>query len=187
MLFYAKGSERAVFADAELKAGLLAAFEKLGPRRKVLAVPPDMTRCHSYAGPLTRMAWEFYGERLTDVLPALGTHSPMTPAQIAEMFGNTPPALFRVHDWRKGIVTLGEVPADFVRATSGGAADFAWPAQVEHLIATGGHDLILSIGQVVPHEVVGMASFNKNIFVGTGGPEGINKSHFVAPPTAWSA
>jgi nickel-dependent lactate racemase len=39
--------------------------------------------------------------------------------------------------------------------------------------------LILSIGQVVPHEVVGMANYNKNIFVGTGGQEGINKSHFV--------
>src|SRR5208282_2287944 len=48
-----------------------------------------------------------------------------------------------------------------------------------NLIASGGHDLILSIGQVVPHEVIGMANYNKNIFVGTGGVEGINKSHFV--------
>ncbi len=47
------------------------------------------------------------------------------------------------------------------------------------LIARGNHDLILSLGQVVPHEVVGMANHNKNIFVGTGGPDGINKSHFL--------
>jgi len=40
-------------------------------------------------------------------------------------------------------------------------------------------DLILSIGQIVPHEVIGMAGYNKNIFIGTGGPEGINKSHFL--------
>lgn len=44
---------------------------------------------------------------------------------------------------------------------------------------TGGHDLILSIGQVVPHEVMGMANYNKNIFVGTGGSEAINFSHFI--------
>ena len=43
----------------------------------------------------------------------------------------------------------------------------------------GGHDLILSVGQVVPHEVIGMANYNKNLLIGTGGPEGINKSHFI--------
>jgi nickel-dependent lactate racemase len=71
------------------------------------------------------------------------------------------------------------VPAEFVRTVSEGAVEFPWPAQVANLIAEGGHDLILSIGQVVPHEVIGMANYNKNIFVGTGGVEGINKSHFV--------
>jgi nickel-dependent lactate racemase len=71
------------------------------------------------------------------------------------------------------------VPAAFVREVSEGAVDCPWPAQVANLIATGRHDLILSIGQVVPHEVIGMANYNKNIFVGTGGQEGINKSHFV--------
>jgi nickel-dependent lactate racemase len=87
--------------------------------------------------------------------------------------------LFRVHNWRTGITTVGEVPAEFVRQVSGGAVDFAWPAQLANLIWTGKHDLILSVGQVVPHEVVGMANYNKNIFVGTGGQEGINKSHFI--------
>ena len=116
---------------------------------------------------------------MTDVLPALGTHSPMTEAQLAEMFGDMPRDLFRVHDWREGVTTLGEVPADFVREVSGGIVDYSWPAQVDSLLVEGGHDLIVSIGQVVPHEVIGMANYNKNIFVGTGGPEGINKSHFL--------
>jgi nickel-dependent lactate racemase len=116
---------------------------------------------------------------VTDILPALGTHAVMTEAQLTGMFGDVPQDLFRVHNWRDGITTLGEVPAEFVREVSGGAADFPWPAQVANLLAQGGHDLILSIGQVVPHEVVGMANYNKNIFVGTGGVEGINKSHFV--------
>jgi nickel-dependent lactate racemase len=128
---------------------------------------------------LTKFAHEFYGPALTDVLPALGTHTPVTPAQIAEMFAGVPPELFRVHNWRTGITTVGDVPADFVRQVSGGAADFAWPAQLANLIRTGKHDLILSVGQVVPHEVVGMAGYNKNLFIGAGGVEGINRSHFI--------
>ena len=179
MLYFARGSISDNLSDADLRAGLFAALEKLGARQRVLAVPPDFTRFHSRAGRLTALAREFYGDRLTDVLPALGTHSPMTPEQIAEMFPGVPDELFRVHNWRTGITTVGEVPASFVHEASEGAVDFPWPAQVANLIAAGGHDLILSIGQVVPHEVVGMANYNKNIFVGTGGQEGINKSHFI--------
>jgi len=179
MLYFERGSPTDRLTSDDLRAGLFAALEKLGPRKRVLAVPPDFTRFHSHAGVLTTLTHEFYGERLADVLPALGTHSPMTAEQIAEMFPGVPPGRFRVHNWRTGITTVGEVPAAFVREVSEGAVDFPWPAQVANLIATGGHDLILSLGQVVPHEVIGMANYNKNIFVGTGGVEGINKSHYV--------
>ncbi len=179
MIYFARGSVDDGLDEAALRDGLTSAMEKLGPRQKVIAVPPDFTRLHSFAGDLTRHAWEFYGDRLVDVLPALGTHSQMTSQQIGTMFGGVPESLFRVHDWREGITTLGTVPADYVREVSGGVVDYDWPAQVAMLLAEGGHDLILSIGQVVPHEFIGMANYNKNIFVGTGGPEGINKSHFL--------
>jgi nickel-dependent lactate racemase len=147
--------------------------------KKVLVVPPDFTRFHSQAGVLTELAWKYYGKNLADVLPALGTHKGMTDHEIATMFGETPRNLFRVHDWRNDIVTLGEVPGEFVAQVSEGKVDFPWPAQVNKLLRDGGHDLILSIGQVVPHEVVGMANYNKNIFVGTGGSMGIHRSHFL--------
>lgn len=179
MLYFARGSATDRLTAEDLRAGVRAALDRLGPRRRVLAVPPDFTRFHSQAGPLTCLVHEYYGDRLTDVLPALGTHSPMTPEQLHEMFPTVPADRFRVHNWRTGITTVGTVPAEFVRTVSEGAVDFPWPAQVANLIAEGGHDLILSIGQVVPHEVIGMANYNKNIFVGTGGVEGINKSHFV--------
>jgi nickel-dependent lactate racemase len=179
MLYFARGSASDRLTAEDLRAGVRAALDRLGPRRRVLAVPPDFTRFHSQAGPLTCLVHEYYGDRLTDVLPALGTHSPMTPEQLHEMFPTVPADRFRVHNWRTGIATVGTVPAEFVRTVSEGAVEFPWPAQVANLIAEGGHDLILSIGQVVPHEVVGMANYNKNIFVGTGGVEGINKSHFV--------
>src|SRR5437899_3603441 len=95
------------------------------------------------------------------------------------MYGATPRSLFHVHDWRNDIVTLGEVPGDFMYQVSEGKLDYTWPAQVNKLLRDGGHDLILSIGQVVPHEVVGMANYNKNIFIGTGGSIGIHRSHFL--------
>ena len=179
MIYYENGSSQTDLLGDDLKKGLYEAFHRLGERRKILAVPPDYTRLPSRAGELTELAWEFYGEKLTDILPALGTHTPMTEAQIRHMFGNTPRSLFRDHDWRNDVITLGEVPAAYIREVSEGKVDFAWPAQVNRLLVEGGFDLILSVGQVVPHEVVGMANYNKNILVGTGGSEGINKSHYI--------
>ncbi len=179
MIYYENGSPTTALSHDDLRRGLYEALEKLGERRKILAVPPDYTRLPSRAGELTEIAWEYYGDKLTDILPALGTHTPMTEGQIDHMFGKTPKTLFRDHDWRNDVMTLGEVPAEYIRDISEGKVDFSWPAQVNRLLVEGGFDLILSIGQVVPHEVVGMANYNKNILVGTGGSEGINKSHYI--------
>ena len=95
------------------------------------------------------------------------------------MFGAMPKGLFRVHNWRTDVETLGEVPAEFIYEQSEGKLSYRWPAQVNRLVVRGGFDLILSIGQVVPHEVIGMANYSKNILVGTGGPDGINRSHYL--------
>ncbi len=179
MLLFAKGSSITSLTVNEIKEGLHTAFEKLGPKKKVLAVPPDFTRFHSRAGELTRYTYEYYDKKLTDILVALGTHVPMTNREIDVMYGNVPKSLFRAHRWREDLVTLGEVPSEFIHEVSEGKLNYSWPAQVNSLIASGKFDLILSLGQVVPHEVVGMANYNKNIFVGTGGKEGINKSHFL--------
>jgi nickel-dependent lactate racemase len=179
MQYYVRGSENDVLGYDELKAGLYSAFVKLGIKKKVLALPPDFTRFHSQAGILTKMTYDYYNDNLTDILPALGTHFQMTEKELDIMYTGVPKNLFRVHNWRSDLTTLGEVPSEFVSEVSGGKVNYKWPAQVNRLLHEGGHDLILSIGQVVPHEVVGMANYNKNIFVGTGGQEGINKSHFL--------
>jgi nickel-dependent lactate racemase len=179
MLYYARGDINSNLTAEDLKQGLYEALNKLGSRKKIMAVPPDITRFHSRAGELTQLAWRYYGDKMTDILPALGTHSVMTESQIQRMFGDVPPSLFRKHDWRSDVITLGHVPADFIKQVSEGKLDYDWPAQINKLLVQGGFDLILSIGQVVPHEVVGMANYNKNIFIGTGGPQSINKSHFL--------
>jgi len=178
-LYCSIGSVDTDLTPQQLNDLLAESLARLGPRNNVLAVPPDQTRAHSRAGELTSYAWKYYGERMKAVLPALGTHTAMRPEQLAEMFGEVPPELFRVHDWRSDIETLGEVPAEFIREQSEDKLSYAWPAQVNRLISRGGFDLILSIGQVVPHEVIGMANYNKNILVGTGGREGINRSHYL--------
>src|SRR5271165_3989182 len=178
-LFCAAGSAGTDISAQQLQHLLEGALDKLGSRNRVLVVPPDQSREHSRAGELTRYAYEFYGDRLKAVLPALGTHTAMRPDQLSHMFANVPQELFHVHNWRTDIETLGEVPAEFIEEQSEGKLCYAWPAQVNRLISQSNFDLILSIGQVVPHEVIGMANYNKNILVGTGGRESINRSHYL--------
>jgi nickel-dependent lactate racemase len=179
MMLYSRGSPREILSAEELRAAMHTVLAAVGPRRRVAVVPPDITRFHSQAGLLTAAAWEYLGDKVSDVLPAIGTHAPMSPEEIRRMFGRVPAHLFRVHDFRTGCVTLGTVPAEFVAQVSEGRVEYDVPIQVDQLLAAGGHDLILSIGQVVPHEVVGMANHAKNVFVGTGGAEAINKTHFL--------
>ena len=119
-------------------------------------------------------------------MPALGTHVPMTDWQIKRMFPTLPREVIREHDWRNDVVTIGEVPADFVCQATEGIWTRPWPAQLNRLIWEGGHDLVLSIGQVVPHEVMGMANYNKNIFIGAGGARASTKATSSARPTAWN-
>ena len=179
MLYLSSGSENTSLDSKDIESALYSALDSLGLRKRVLVIPPDCTRFHSRAGEITSMIYKYYKSNLKDILPALGTHSPMTSSQINEMYRDIPISLFRVHDWRNDVITAGIVPGEFVSQVTGGALDYSWPAQLNRLVLKGGHDIIISVGQVVPHEVMGMANYNKNIFIGTGGPESINKSHFA--------
>jgi nickel-dependent lactate racemase len=179
MLYFAAGSADTELTDDQLREALSGVLQSLEPRQRVIAVPPDFTRFHSRAGQLTRLAHQFYGERLVDVMPALGTHFEMPVWQKEKMFSDVPAELFRYHDWRNDVETIGTVPGEYVAEVTGGIYSEPWPCQMNKLIWNGGHDLVLSIGQVVPHEVIGMANYNKNLFVGTGGVRGINESHYI--------
>jgi nickel-dependent lactate racemase len=178
-LFHCEGSAETSISADEMRTALYQVFQTLGVRNNVLAIPPDFTRFHSRAGALTSMTYEYYQDKLVDIMPALGTHVPMPAWQLDKMFAGVPHELFREHRWRDDVLTIGQVPAEFVSQVTDGVWEKPWPAQMNKLVFEGGHDLILSIGQVVPHEVIGMANYNKNIFVGTGGVQGINESHFI--------
>ena len=177
--YFATGSTTTELSERELRAALATTLDRLGTLRRVLAIPPDHTRDKSYAGVLTCQLHELLGDKLVDVMPALGTHYAMEEPELARMFPTLPRSLIRVHDWRNDVVTIGEVSADFVREATDGIYHKPWPAQLNKLVWQGGHDAIFSLGQVVPHEVIGMANHNKNLFVGTGGKLGINESHYI--------
>jgi len=168
----------ALFFDALSKA-----LTDINDSGKVIILPPDITRFHSRAGFFTELAAKQLDDKLGAVLPALGTHMAMNDAEITRMFGSTPKEKFLVHDWRNDVTELGRLEASFVEKASDGAVKYDWPVQVNKILRkgstnSGNFSLALSIGQVVPHEVAGMANHGKNIFVGTGGKEAIDKSHF---------
>lgn len=180
-------SERANAISRERMTGLLrdtadAARQRIcaAPRR-VLLLPPDITRMHSGSGWITEFFYDlFRGEADVHVIPTLGQHEPHTVEQNRAMFGSVPQERIHAHDWRGGVVRVGEIPADFVREVSAGAADWPIPIDLNRMLMEEHWDLIINIGHVVPHEVLGFANHNKNYFIGLGGKETICAAHMMA-------
>ena len=149
--------------------------------KKVLILPPDFTRYHSNAGFITNVYYHVLTERgaEVDILPALGTHVPVSEEQWETMFGDIPYGIMREHNWRTDVVRLGEVPGDYIAGITDGLWTDPVSVEINRRVMDESYDLIISPGQVVPHEVIGMSNHAKNLFVGTGGSDMINKSHMV--------
>ena len=149
--------------------------------KKVLILPPDFTRYHSNAGFITNVYYHVLTERgaEVDILPALGTHVPVSEEQWETMFGDIPYGIMLEHNWRTDVVRLGEVPGDYIAGITDGLWTDPVSVEINRRVMDESYDLIISPGQVVPHEVIGMSNHAKNLFVGTGGSDMINKSHMV--------
>ena len=176
--YYAKDEQG--LSQEEIRAALLKSLEGRNLHH-VLIIPPDFTRFHSNAGFITNV----YYHALTamgaevDLLPALGTHVPVTKAEAEAMFGDIPYEKFIPHNWRSDVMKIGEVPASYLEEITEGLWHDAVDVEINRLVMDEKYDLIISPGQVVPHEVIGMANHAKNLFVGVGGSDMINKSHMV--------
>ncbi len=175
--------ENVSIQPGELRELVFQCLEKIDATSssRVLILPPDHTRLNSMAGPITAMVYEKLVDEgaQVDILPTLGTHNPMTEAQLRMMFGTAIPLdAFKVHDWRNDVINKGTISGDMLFELSSGKVDYTVDVEVNKMLFDD-YDLILSIGQVVPHEVVGMANYTKNIVVGAGGSDIINKSHFL--------
>ncbi len=152
-----------------------------GTPKRILLLPPDITRMHSGAGWITEYLYDaLKGEAEIHVIPTLGQHEPHTPEQNRQMFGAIPNEIIHAHDWRDGSVPVGEVSADYVKETSGGLVDWAIPIVLNRMLMEERWDLIINIGHVVPHEVLGFANHNKNYFIGVAGKDTICASHMMA-------
>jgi nickel-dependent lactate racemase len=148
--------------------------------KRVLLIPPDFTRFHSNAGLITSLYYDLLKDHVdVDILPALGTHEAMSVAEVKEMYGDIPYEKFIYHNWREDVVEVGVVPGEYVKEITDGLWDRPVPLEVNWRVMDERYDLIISIGQVVPHEVIGMANHAKNVFVGCGGRKTINASHMI--------
>ncbi len=162
--------------------GLEEARKRINSKlRKVLLLPPDMTRYYSGAGRFTEILYN----RLKDeadvyVIPTLGQHIPHSPEINKWMFNSIPEDKILKHDWRNGVVKVGEIEADYVKEVTKGKVDWAIPIWLNKDLMENKWDLIINIGHVVPHEVLGFANHNKNYFIGLGGKELICKSHLAS-------
>ena len=161
---------------------LVEARERISRKlKKVLIIPPDITRYHSGAGELTEMLYDMLSsESNIDILPALGQHFPHTDKENKWMFGSIPNEHIYAHDWKKGCKSLGEISADYVKKVTEGKASWPLPIQINKMVVEGNYDLIVNIGQVVPHEVIGFANHNKNYFAGLGSKDAIDASHMLS-------
>jgi nickel-dependent lactate racemase len=182
MLYYEEGTEKDRIDEVNLENILRDVIDKISDKKsieRVLILPPDFTRFHSRAGAITSLLYKILGDRVKRILPALGTHYAMSTEQKTEMFRDVPLDLIKDHDHENDVVELGRICSEEMMEISNGAVDFDWPVQVNRSLIEGDWDLIISVGQVVPHEVAGMSNYTKNTLVGTGGKECIGKSHFV--------
>ena len=164
----------------EIANALLTSLTGRHPRR-VLILPPDFTRFHSNAGFITNTYYHILQDMgaQVDILPALGTHEPVTREQAAVMFGDIPYETLIPHNWRTDVIRLGEIPAGYLEEITEGLWHDPVSVEINRRVMDERYDLIISPGQVVPHEVIGMSNHAKNLFVGVGGSDMINKSHMV--------
>jgi nickel-dependent lactate racemase len=149
--------------------------------RRVLLLPPDLTRAHSGVGFITETVYNLLPKSCdTHVIPTLGQHVPHTPAENRWMFGSIPNDRIHAHDWRNGVTPVGVIPASVVKEYTAGKVDWEIPIHLNTMLMNERWDLVLNLGHVVPHEVLGFANHNKNYFIGLAGKDTICAAHMAS-------
>ena len=181
MPFIADGATDRHISKDELNAHLEKFCQKYQGIKRLLLVPPDITRLNSRAGEITAYIYKYFKDSCyIRVMPTLGTHFPMTEEECLKLFGpDVPFESIMPHCWKNDLVTLGKLESDDISRLSEGKLDYTMEVAINKELIDGNYDLIVSAGQIVPHEVIGMANYTKNILIGVGGSDMINKSHYL--------
>jgi nickel-dependent lactate racemase len=156
--------------------------------KRVLLIVPDATR----TAPLPLLFDAVHnqlGPHVTglDVLVALGTHPPMPEDAICQLLGISEEdrarrfnsvGLFN-HEWDNPdrLTTIGWLTANDVEEISDGRLSLEVPVRINSRISD--YDVLLVLGPVFPHEVVGFSGGNKYFFPGISGPELLNFFHWL--------
>jgi nickel-dependent lactate racemase len=177
--------EGEALTEAQIRGAVTRLLEEARKRinrdpKRVLLLPPDLTRAHSGVGRITELLYEGLAGCEVAVIPTLGQHRPHTEEENRWMFGAIPNRVIHAHDWRAGVTRVGTIPASMVKETTGGKADWEIPVELNARLMTEHWDLVINVGHVVPHEVLGFANHNKNYFIGLGGKNTICASHIAA-------
>lgn len=155
-------------------------LENLGNLGRVLILPPDITRYHSYAGEITSMLYgKLKNSSTIEIMPTLGTHLPLSAEELDMMYQGIPHDIFKCHDWKNDTIRIGTIPSEIIKELTDGLVDFPLHCEINKTLVEGRWDQIISVGQLVPHELIGIANFNKNVFIGVGGKDIIDKTHFI--------
>ncbi|MCK5267299.1 MAG: DUF2088 domain-containing protein [Spirochaetes bacterium] len=172
--FHKEGND---ITNDEIRKLLITTAEKAKthfPKKNgsVLLVPPDITRIKSGAGKLSKILYDKLSETLdVHLMPALGQHIPHTKKENEKMYGEVPSDKIHIHDAFDGCVRLGDVFDN---------DNYKVPISVNRELIEGQWDFIISIGQVVPHEIFGFSGYNKNLLIGLGGSDTIASSHILS-------
>ncbi|MCS7008976.1 MAG: lactate racemase domain-containing protein, partial [Chthoniobacterales bacterium] len=156
--------------------------------KRILLILPDATRT-APIGPLFKGIHERLHRRVEalDLIIALGTHPPLSESAICQRLEITPSqrhekysdVRFYNHEWNNpaALEHIGTIPADEINLLSGGL--FSMDVQVEINSIYRNYDILLVIGPVFPHEVVGFSGGNKYFFPGIAGPRILNFFHWL--------
>ena len=180
MVFFSEGAVDLTIDSNRISELIDCMLEKLGNTRRVLILPPDFTRYHSYGGEITFMLYnKLKNSSYIEIMPTLGTHAPLSPEESDIMYHGIPHEIFKRHDWKHDIVRIGTIPSEITRELTNGLVDFPIHCEINKTLVEGRWDQIISVGQLVPHELAGIANFNKNVLIGAGGKDIIDKTHFI--------
>jgi nickel-dependent lactate racemase len=180
MIFFSEGKPDLTIDKQRISKLLDLMLDKLGNLKRILILPPDITRFYSYAGEITCMLYEkLKNTSYVEIMPTVGTHFPLTAEELDTMYPGIPHEIFKRHDWKNDIVRIGTIPSEIIKKLTNGLVDFPLHCEINKTLVEGRWNQIISVGQLVPHELVGIANYNKNVFIGVGGKDIIDKTHFI--------
>jgi len=152
--------------------------------KRVLVVVPDDTRTLPMRPIFDTLASTLSSQaRQLHVLVALGTHPPMSEEALLRHLGpgfrDFPGVRVLQHEWNnpQALAHVGTVPQEEVARISCGLLVEDVPVRINKAALE--NDLLVVVGPVFPHEVVGFSGGHKYFFPGISGPDLLHTSHWL--------